>query len=339
MPITLRNIPSGPKHLDRQFNFSLCTGYFQIGFLTLTKNLMHLFMIILLAGFTGEIALPSSADAARQVTDQIGRTLTIPDFPRRIVALAPSITEILYALKQEDRLVGVTQFSDYPEAAEKLPKVGSYVNLDVEKIVSLKPDLCIAVKDGNPVEIIAVLENLGIPVYAVDPRNLDSVMYTVTEIGELLNAGKKADKVVFEMKQRISRVKAMVSKASTRPRVFYQIGISPIVSAGSNTCIHELIEMAGGENLAKGPASYPRFSTEQVLALSPDIFIITSMTRGAVFEEVKAEWRKWPQMPAVKNNRIVLVDSNLLDRPTPRLVDGLEMLFELIHPEFFKGKP
>ena len=94
--------------------------------------------------------------------------------------------------------------------------------------------------------------------------------------------------------------------------------------------------MAGGENLAKGPASYPRFSHEQILALAPEIFIITSMARGEVFERVKSEWRHWPSMPAVKNNRIVLVDSNLLDRPTPRLVDGLEMLAELIHPELFR---
>jgi iron complex transport system substrate-binding protein len=295
-------------------------------------------MIFLLAGLTSTLALSPAAHAKRQVTDQLNRTLTIPDYPRRIVALAPSITEILFSLKQEDRLVGATQFSDYPEAANRLPKVGSYVNLDVEKIVSLKPDLCIAVKDGNPIEIVRVLENLGIPIYAVNPRNLESVMHAITEIGTLLNAEKEADQVVLNMEKRISRVKALVSKAASRPRVFYQIGISPIVSAGSNTCIDELIEMAGGENLAKGPAAYPRFSTEQILALSPEIFIITSMTRGAVFEAVKSEWQQWTDMPAVKNNRIVLVDSNLLDRPTPRLVDGLEMLLELIHPELFEAK-
>ena len=283
-------------------------------------------------------AFPNESRAEKAKTDQLGRVITMPDFPKRIVSLAPSITEILYALKLENRLVGATQFSDYPQEATLLPKVGSYVNLDIEKIVSLRPDLCLATKDGNPKEVITILESLNIAVYAVNPRNLEKVMDTVTEIGDLLNAQQQAKSVVSRMKERIERVLSCVAKAGRRPKVFYQIGISPIVSAGTDTFIHELIEMAGGKNLASGPVSYPRYSHEQVLALAPEIFIITSMARGEVFERVKSEWSQWPGMPAVKNKRIILVDSNLLDRPTPRLVDGLEMLAELIHPELFEGK-
>ncbi|MDI6688391.1 MAG: cobalamin-binding protein [Desulfobacterales bacterium] len=274
--------------------------------------------------------------AVKKTTDQLGRSITVPDNPQRIVSLAPSITEIIYALGQEHRLAGVSRFSDFPPEAAKLPKVGSFVRLDLERIVALKPDLCIAVKDGNPRAVVERLESLQVPVYVVNPRNLDSMMEAVIEIGALLNAGKKAKSLVQDMRYRIQRVAFLVAKLSSRPRVFYQVGISPIVSAGSDTFIHELILLAGGENLAQGPAKYPRFSREQVLALSPEVFIITSMARGEVFEGVKKEWSRWTSIPAVRDQRIFLVDSNLFDRQTPRLLDGLELLVRLIHPEIFE---
>jgi len=265
----------------------------------------------------------------------MGRKVTIPDNPIRVVSLAPSITEIVFALEQEDRLIGVTRFSDYPEAAKKLPKVGSFVHLDLEKIVSLKPDLCIAIKDGNPRAVVNRLESLNIPVFAVNPRNLKTVMKTLTEIGKFLNANEKANSVVQDMKSRIQRVKIKIANVTYRPRVFFQIGIAPIVSVGTDTFTHELIELAGGNNLSKGPIPYPRFSKEQVLSLSPEVFIITSMSRNTIFQRVKKEWSKWPILPAVRDKRIHLEDSNLFDRPTPRLVDGLEHLARRIHPELF----
>jgi iron complex transport system substrate-binding protein len=279
-----------------------------------------------------------SPSAAKTVTDQLGRQVTLPDDPKRIVSLAPSITEIIYALGKESCLKGATKFSDFPPAAKRLPKVGSYVRLDLEKIVAMRPDLCLATKDGNPGEIAKRLESLKIPVYAVDPRNLESVMDTLLEIGGLLNVTQRAEKVVHDMRSRVNRVKSLLTNASHRPRVFFQIGLSPIVSVGTNTFIHELIVLAGGENLSKGTTPYPRFSREQVLALSPEVLIVTSMARGASFESVKGEWTKWPDLPAVRDNRILLVDSNLFDRPSPRLVDALELLAKLIHPELFEER-
>jgi iron complex transport system substrate-binding protein len=271
--------------------------------------------------------------AARTVVDHLGRTVSVPDNPRRVVSLAPSITEIVFALEQGHRLKGATVYSDYPQAAKRLPRVGSYVYLDLEKIVALKPDLCIAVKDGNPVAVVRRLAQFNIPVYAVDPRNLESVMETVQRLGDLLGASDKADLLVGDMQARVERVKTRVKSAAHVPRVFLQIGISPIVSVGANTHIHELIILAGGENVAAGPVPYPRFSKEQVIGLAPEVFIITSMARGEVFARVRAEWQRWSDVPALKNDRIVLVDSDILDRATPRLVDGLELLLTLIHPE------
>ncbi len=270
------------------------------------------------------------------VTDLLGRQLTVPVNPQRIVALAPSVTEIVFALGCEQKLAGVTRFSDFPEAARTLPKVGSYVHLDLEKIVALNPDVCIAVKDGNPKHIAERLAALNIPVFAVDPTNLDSVMETILAIGGLINADQEADRVVRDMQTRVARVKNALAGIEFRPRVFFQIGIDPIVSAGSKTFIDELIVMAGGENLAAGTVSYPRYSQEQVLDLKPDVIIITSMARHAIFEEVKANWRQWPGMPAVQHDRIFLQESNISDRPTPRMVDGLEALSKILHPDRFK---
>ncbi|MBW1850429.1 MAG: cobalamin-binding protein [Deltaproteobacteria bacterium] len=282
------------------------------------------------------ILLPAPGHSgSRTVIDQLGRDVVLSDNPVRIIALAPNITEIVFALGQENRLIGVTKYSDFPPEAKQIPSVGSYIDLDVEKIVSLKPDLCIATKDGNPREVVYSLDSLQIPTYTVDTRDLDSVMDTVFEIGRLLNVTEKAGELVENMRSRIERVDSMVSKTDYRPRVFFQIGVSPIVSVGTNTYIHELIVRAGGKNLAKGRVPYPRFSREQVLALSPEIFIITSMAREQVFEKVRAEWSRWSDLPAVRNNRIILVDSNILDRPTPRMVDGLELLVKVIHPELF----
>jgi iron complex transport system substrate-binding protein len=274
--------------------------------------------------------------AAGTFVDQLERRVTLPDDPQRVISLAPSITEIIYALGQENRLKAVTRHSDFPIAATKLPKIGSYVRLDLERIVALNPDLCIAIKDGNPKEVIDRLESLKIPVYVVNPRNLNTVLETIIAVGNILNAGDKAENLLTNLHNRIQRVKSLISPDTYRPGVFFQIGISPIVSVGTDTFLHELIVLAGGENLADGKTPYPRFSREQVLALAPEIFIVTSMARQAVFEQVKAEWRRWPSMPAVRNERIFLVDSNLFDRPSPRLVDGLELLIKLIHPELLK---
>jgi len=293
-------------------------------------------LLSLLVFFAGLFILFGEQPAARTVTDELGRKMVVPENLERVVSLAPSITEIIFALGKEDLLKGVSLFSDYPAAAKKLPRVGSYVHLDLEKIVALKPQLCIGIKDGNPIAVVRKLERLGIPVYAVDPRDLNAVLDTILQLGRLLGADQKAHAIVSDMRTRMDRVKSRVATISHKPRVFFQIGVSPIVSAGTQTYIHELIVMAGGRNLAKGPVPYPRYSREQVLGLSPDVMIITSMARGASFERVKKEWSKWPSMPAVRNNRIVLMDSNLCDRPTPRLIDGLEHVAKAIHPDLYR---
>ncbi|HDI60313.1 MAG TPA: cobalamin-binding protein [Desulfobacteraceae bacterium] len=285
------------------------------------------------------LAAVTAAGQTRRVTDLAGRTMQVPIDPQRVVSMAPSATEIVFAIGRQDRLVGVSRFSDTPAAARSLPKVGSYVHLDLERIVALKPDLCLAIRDGNPKVVVDRLEAMQIPVYAVDPRDLESVMETIAALGDLLNAREAAQRLVDDMQQRIAAVDRRVARASHRPRVFLQIGMTPIVSAGTSTFLHELITRAGGVNVAAGATVYPRFSQEQVIALAPEVLIITSMNREGLFQRALAEWRRWPQVPAVANNRVHIVDSNCLDRPSPRLVEGLEQLARLIHPNLFEASP
>jgi iron complex transport system substrate-binding protein len=277
-------------------------------------------------------SLPRCALAGVHV-DQLGRKLNLPAPPQRLVTLAASLTEIVFALGAGSRVVGVEQFSDYPPAARELPKVGSYISPDLERIVALQPDLCLAIKDGNPRHVVDRLQSLAIPVYVVDPHNLSGVIATVAEIGDLLDAKGKAGELTADLSRRYQRIKDLAARVAHRPRVFFQISVSPIVSAGSATFLDELITTAGGLNLAAGKVPYPRFSQEQILALKPEVIIITSMDRGGVFEQVKAGWERWETLPAARDHRIFLIDSDIVDRPSPRLLDGLEMLFGLIHPE------
>ncbi len=274
--------------------------------------------------------------AAGDHIDQLGRRVKIPENPQRLITLAASLTEMVFALGEGRRVCGVEQFSNYPYEVLHLPKVGSYINPDLEKIVALRPDLCLAIKDGNPRHKVEFLEGLGIPVYAVHPRQLAGVIATLKELGQLLGAEQQAAVLAADLNRRYQRIRELANRAGHRPRVFFQIGVSPIVSAGSGTVLDELITTAGGENLAAGKIPYPRYSEEQVIALQPEVIVITSMTRGEVFERVKEGWRRWATLPAARHDKIFLVDSDLVDRPAPRLFDGLEVLFRLFHPDLAK---
>jgi len=269
---------------------------------------------------------------AEVFVDQVGRRVEIPASPQRIVSLMPSITEIVFELGAGDRIKGVTLYSNEPPPAAELPKIGSYVHPDLEKIISLKPDLCLAVRDGNPKHIVDRLTELGLPVYCIDPRNLAEIMESVMLLGKVLDNEKKAKDIVGQIQTKINAAAERVAHATQRPRVFFQIDASPIISAGSNTFIDQLITQAGGINLAAGPTAYPRYSWEDILLMQPEVVIIASMAGGYSAEQLKAKWRRWPEVPAVRDNRLYVVNADLFDRPTPRLADGLELLVNIFFP-------
>jgi iron complex transport system substrate-binding protein len=277
-----------------------------------------------------------SAEALNFI-DQAGREVTLSGHPRRVVSLAPSITEIVYALGAQQLLKGATLYSDHPEEAKMLPRVGSYVKLDLERIVALRPNLCLAVKDGNPRHIIEKLDRLGVKTFVLNQRNINDIVETVDVLGRVLGVEENADKLVLSMQLRLKRIKEMVADVKSTPRVFFQIDASPIITAGRDTFIHELITRAGGINLAETKTGYPRYSWEDILLMEPEVVIIASMAGGYSPEELKADWKKWKQIPAVHTNRVYVVDAGLIDRPTPRLLDGLETFVSIIHPELGNG--
>ena len=274
------------------------------------------------------------APSARIVTvvDAMGREITTERQPQRIVTLAPSLTEILYFLGLGDRVVGVTKFSAYPPDAALKPKVGSYVDLNVERIISLSPDLVISTADGNQRVIFDLLDQAGIPVFVVNPRNIHQVIDSVIQIGRICGVPDRALRLAGELSARVDGILDKID-ALERPVVFLQINPKPIITVNGDTFSSDLIRLAGGRNMAADePVHYPRISLEEVIQRRPEVIIISSMERGGEFEKIKQQWLKLRIIPAAENARVHLVDSDLIDRPSPRVVDGLEILARLIHP-------
>ncbi len=262
----------------------------------------------------------------------------LPNDYRRIVSLAPSITEILFALGLGDRIIGVTKHCNYPPEALTKTSVGTYIDLNIDKILSLKPDLVIATADGNEKESVDRLTFFKIPVLVTNPKNLNEVFETVKTIGRITRQENRAESIVRSLKQRTDRV-VQACSSLPRPRVFLEINENPLITVGKDTFHNHLIELAGGINISgKDPLAYPKYSLEQVLQSKPDVLLITSMERGVLAERKKDRWKQWDQIPAVKQGRIHILNSDLLDRPSPRLVDGLEALARAIHPELEKIK-
>lgn len=275
------------------------------------------------------------ADAI-QYADAVGRKVNIPPHPKRIISLAPNITETLFALGLERELVGVTRYCDYPEAARTKPQIGNFLNVSIERIVSSHPDLIIGIVDGTKADTVRKLEKAGLPIYLVNPTSLEGIFEMVETIGAITGKKAAAAKLVQGLRKRVHTVRVL-TKDVPRPRVFFQIGTDPIMTVGCKTLHHELIVLAGGINIAKGAKSnYPRFSMEEIVAKQPDVIIVSSMKRYEKYETVRKGWMKWKMLPAVRNNRVYIIDSDLTDLPSPRVVDGLEVMASWIHPERFR---
>jgi iron complex transport system substrate-binding protein len=295
--------------------------------MNLLKNSIKILILVLLWG-----QLHSPAIGAVGNLETYNRRV-VPKAYQRIISLAPNITEILFVLGAGDRLVGVTKHCNYPAEALSKTSVGSYIDLNIEKILSLKPDLVIATADGNEKGSVERLVNFGIPVLVTNPKNLNEVYETIETIGRKIQKGPRAMDLVQSLKKRADRIIQACSPLP-HPRVFLQINESPLITVGRDTFHNSLIQLAGGINISGQEASkYPKVSLEQVLRLSPEVIVITSMERGGAAERKKERWQQWRQLPAVRQGRIQVLNSDLLDRPSPRLIDGLEALAHAIHPE------
>ncbi len=281
--------------------------------------------------------LPPAPAAARVVRDELGRKVDVPENPRRLVPLVPSLAEIMFALGLEKRIVGVTDFANYPPAARGKPKIGSFFNLNLEKIIALRPDLVVASLEGRQETIIASLEKFGVPVYRVNPRSLTGIYLTLNNLGEITGTLGRAQQVILAMKKRVGRIEQLVA-GRPRQRVFYQVGVDPIITVNGKTFAADLIDRAGGVLVTRdNPVLYPRYSVERVIADDPQVIIISSMSPNTNYRRLVATWKRWRSIAAVRDNRVFVVDADLVDRASPRIVLGLEKIARLLHPEVFPG--
>jgi iron complex transport system substrate-binding protein len=293
------------------------------------KPLLLLFLVI-------SLGTSMSHSAPLKVKDEVGREITLPFPPKRIVSLAPNITEILFSLGLDEEIVGVSIHCNFPEKAKNKVRVGSYISLDFEKITSLRPDLIIATGAGNTRDMVDRLGKLGFQTYVIYPKNFDNILQSIAHIGQVVNREREARRIIDGMRKRSQRV-IELTQDLPRPKVFIQIGDAPMVTVGKGSFADDLIRLAGGENIAgKEKEVYPRFGMEEILKRSPEVIIISSMNPKGDYQKIFQEWARWKTLPAVKNGRIHLIDSDLLDRPSPRIIDGLEELARVLHPERFK---
>jgi iron complex transport system substrate-binding protein len=293
------------------------------------KRLLVIPIILLLSG------MGDQAPAAI-FTDEVGRTIEINGPPQRIISVAPNVTEILFALGLEDRLVGVSIYCQYPPKALKKEKIGGYINPSLEKIVALRPDLVIGIAEGDLRTFVDKLASLKVPVYITNPRDALEVLTSIRKIGEVTFAPEPASRIVRSMEERIRKVQDKV-RGRPRPRVLHILDFNPLISAGKGTFVDDLIRLAGGRNVAEAATGkYPRFSMEEVLVQDPEVILLASMKSQDPLVKQRRWWERWKTISAVKLGRIYVLDSDLIHRPSPRMADGLEQVARAIHPEAFK---
>lgn len=288
------------------------------------------------------MAAPTVATAAGvTITDVAGRTVTVAAPPQRIISLAPSDTEILFALDLGPKVIAVDDFSDYPADAKDLPKIGgTNATYNFEQIVALKPDLILATSITPP-EAIKKLEELKqtVIVLGTAQTTFESISADIALIGMVTGQADKARQVTDAMQQRLDAIKAKVATVKIRPRVYWELDATDPAkpySVGSGNFVNDLIVLAGGTNIFE-QASLPflQVSSEQVVVADPEIIILSDAAYGITVESV-AQRPGWQVITAVKQQRIEPIDDNLVSRPGPRIVDGLEATAMIIHPEIFK---
>jgi len=286
---------------------------------------------------TDETSAASSPAAAGPitVTDDAGKTVTLDAPATKVVSIAPANTEIAFALGAGDKVVGDTTYCDYPAEAKDIAKIGDFSNPSMEKIVALEPDL-VLVAGGIQENLVNKLEKLGVAVYMVDPTNLEELYGSLQDVGDLMGVSGNATTMVNDMKQQVAAVEEKVAGAET-PKTFLEIYGQPLMTAGTGTFIDDLITKAGGVNVgAAAGEGFPEYNAEKLIEEDPAVYVAMkgSMSDPAAI----ADRAGYDQLSAVQNGAVFVIEDNLVARPGPRLVLGLQQLAQMIHPELF-GSP
>ncbi len=272
----------------------------------------------------------AAAQTTRTVTDETGRTVQVPVRIERVISLAPNVTEILYALGLEDRLVAVTNQCDQPPAARAKPKVGDVANPSLEALLSLEPDLVIGTPLGNPREMVQALEQVGIPLYGVNPHSVGDIFLSIRHVAELMGVAERGEQLAGRLETRLGALNQRLAGASPR-RVLFVIWLEPLITVGSDTFLNDVLQRAGAKSVTAGSSeSWPRVSLETLILSNPDYLVLP---RIPAIESRLEEVRRRPAWRTVRA-RAVWLDETVL-RPGPRIVDAIEDLARQLHAQSF----
>ncbi|MBY0471267.1 helical backbone metal receptor [bacterium] len=283
--------------------------------------------------------LSAPLGSATEVVDVTGARVKIPDQPKRIVTLIPSLGELAADFFQQDldKIVGVSEATDYPPALSKTRSVGPYPHISLEKVLELKPDLVLGSKDGNSKQQLERLRELGIPVVIVSTSNFEEVYKSIELVGAALGFEKDGKKMAEQLKRGVDHVCAK-AKGQARVKTFVQLGEQPLITIGKSTFLQEALQCVGGDNIyADLSLPYPRPTIEDMVHRNPDIVLV--MTFGGdrrYFNRMAAKWKDFPQMKAVQTKRVHVVSGDTILRPTLRMLEGMSLLERAVHPKVKK---
>lgn len=266
----------------------------------------------------------TAAQAEIAVTDDAGQTVRLPRTAQRIVSLAPHLTELLFAVGAGEKVAAAVEYSNFPEAAKQLPRIGSYAAFDIERIAAMKPDLVVVWRSGNPPGPVAQLARLGIPVFSSEPQRLEDIAPSLERLGTLAGTADTARTAVAAFESRRAALAARHA-GKREVAVFYEIWNQPLMSIGGSHLISAVIALCGGRNIFAGlsqPAA--TIGLEAVLRADPEAIVASGM--GEARPDWLDDWRRWPQLTAVKRDNLFFVPPDLLQRHTPRILDGAEQL-------------
>jgi len=281
---------------------------------------------------------PSAVPLFREVVDEAGRTVRVPQPVRRIVSLAPSLTETIYALGLQDRLVGDTDYCDYPPDAQKKTKVGGAVSPSLEQIAALHPDLVLITKGLNRLETVHSLDTLGIPSYATDPHTVDEIITSSKNLADVLGAPDVGAAVVGDMQRRLASLQERI-RAFPAKRVLFAVWTEPLISIGKDTFIADALRRAGAVSIVDSSQDWPQVNLEEVARLQPDFLVFAASHSETVPRDVEAlaNLPAWRIIDAVRNRRYAVI-SDAVNRPAPRIVAAIEDLARQLHPDAFGEK-
>jgi iron complex transport system substrate-binding protein len=297
--------------------------------------------ILLCAGISGAQTQSAFSQAvpAREVTDETGRTVRIPQTLHRVVSLAPSLTETMYALGLQDLLVGDTDYCDFPPDARYKPKVGGAVNPSLETIVELHPDLVLVIKSLNRLDTVESLAHLGIPSYAVDPHSVAEIISSTRHLAAVMGAPEAGDALAKELETRLAAVQHRVASLPRR-RALFIVWTQPLISIGKQTFIADALQYAGAVSVVDSPENWPKVSLEEVARIQPEFLVFpdTHSETTPLNIEALADLPGWRILDAVRGRHYAKT-TEAMDRPVPRIVSAIEDLAKQFHPEAFAAGP